>query len=179
VGQKTEIEVKLRASDAESLRESLRQLGARVVHERVLEDNVLLDDDGGRLASAGRALRVRRVGGRGILTFKGNRRTIEGVKSREETELTVSDPDAMQSILQELGLRPRFRYQKYRETWQWQNVELLVDETPLGTFLEIEGALADVHRTAKALGRTPADYISDSYPSLWAASGRGGDMVFA
>ncbi len=174
----TETEVKLRVEDAPAARAALQRLGARLVRARELEDNLLLDHPDGRLRAAGHALRIRRAGGRGLLTFKGARRTVEGVKSRAETETPVEDPDALQAILEELGLRPIFRYQKYRETWEWGEVELVVDETPIGTFLEIEGELPAIHAAASALGFGPESYISESYPALFAASGGKGDMVF-
>jgi adenylate cyclase class 2 len=57
-------------------------------------------------------------------------------------------------------------------------VEVVVDETPIGVFLEIEGGAAEIHAAAAALGHTRSDYILDSYPALFAATGRSGDMVF-
>lgn len=113
-----------------------------------------------------------------MVTFKGPRRIVEGIKSRPETESTVSDPDALQAILGALGLRSVFRYQKYRETFEWKDVEIVVDETPIGTFLEVEGSLDGIHEAAAALGYGPADYLTDSYASLFFASGGTGDMVF-
>ncbi len=71
-----------------------------------------------------------------------------------------------------------FRYQKYRETYHWRDVEIVVDETPIGTFLEIEGPPATIHEAARALGRARADYIAESYAALFLASGGTGDMVF-
>lgn len=42
-----------------------------------------------------------------------------------------------------------------------------IDETPVGTFVEIEGAEQAIVETARALGRTPADYIVASYRTLY------------
>ena len=55
----------------------------------------------------------------------------------------------------------------------------MVDETPIGDFLEIEGDADGIHRAAAALGFAPADYVTDSYVTLFFAAGRQGDMVFA
>jgi adenylate cyclase class 2 len=71
-----------------------------------------------------------------------------------------------------------FRYQKYRETYAWKDVEIVVDETPIGTFLEIEGPLEGIHAAAAALGYGRDDYVTDSYAGLFFASGGTGDMVF-
>src|SRR5207245_7795384 len=106
---------------------------------RLLRDEVLLEDPAGPLRAARSVGRLRRVPGGGVRTHKGPRLLEGGLKSREERETTVADADALQDILERLGLRPVFRYQKYRETYKWRGQEIVVDETPIGTFLEIEG----------------------------------------
>lgn len=175
-----ESEIKLRMSGPEAAREAVARLGATLVRARHFEDNFLLDDASSTLVGSGRTLRVRRTDGSTLLTFKGPRRDQEGVKSRQEIEVSASasDADALQAILRAIGFRPVFRYQKYRETYRLGDVEIVVDETPMGTFLEIEGPLAAIHATAKALGLGPRDYITDSYAGLFFASGGTGDMVF-
>ena len=48
---------------------------------------------------------------------------------------------------------------------------IAIDETPVGVFVEIEGGeAAHPGRTARALGRTPDDYITDSYRMLFLAA---------
>jgi adenylate cyclase class 2 len=179
VTEQVESEIKLRMDDPGAARRALAGLGAKRVRERHLEDNTLYDDAQYSLFDSGRALRLRRAAGRAIVTFKGPREErADGVKSRPETELDVTDAEAFESILTALGYRKVFRYQKYRETYGWRDVEIVLDETPIGTFLEIEGQVATTHAAAKALGRGPADYIADSYASLFFATGGRGDMVF-
>jgi adenylate cyclase class 2 len=90
----------------------------------------------------------------------------------------VKDADAAQLILERLGFRAAFRYQKYRETWSLLGQTVVVDETPIGDFLEIEGEAEGIHRAAEALGFTRADYLTDSYVGLFFAGGGKGDMVF-
>jgi adenylate cyclase class 2 len=173
-----ESEIKLRVAGPDVARASLERLGATLERPRHFEDNVLFDDRGRSLAARGHVLRIRRVDGRGTLTFKGARRIVEGIKSREELELDVVDPEALRAIVEALGFAPVFRYQKYRETYAWRETEIVVDETPVGTFLEIEGSLEAVHRAASDLGFGPKDYVTDSYAGLFAAAGGTGDMVF-
>ena len=48
-----------------------------------------------------------------------------------------------------------FRYQKYRESYRWRDVEIVVDETPIGTFLEIEGPVATIHARRARAGPRP------------------------
>lgn len=174
-----ESEIKLRMAGPEAARHAVAAVGATRMRPRHFEDNVLLDDAAGSLAASGRALRVRRTDDGAVLTFKGPRAVAGGIKSRDEIELGVTRADAMLAVLAELGFRPRFRYQKYRETFEWKDVEVVVDETPVGTFLEIEGAEDSIHEAARALGYGPADYITDSYAGLFFASGGRGDMVFS
>ena len=176
---KEEIEVKLRVASPEAARSLLDRVGAVQRHQRVFEDNVLYDDPGGSLRSAGCVLRLREVGGEALLTFKGPKRVVGGAKSREEHETRVASAPEMRAILAAAGYRPTFRYQKYRETWSFRGVEVLLDETPIGTFFELEGALPAIHEAATALGYTANDYVSDSYAALFFAAGRAGDMVFA
>ena len=161
-------------------RESVARLKATLVRPRHFEDNVLLDDERGGLVASGRTLRLRRTEDRATLTFKGPRADREGVRSRPEieVELEASRADALQAILRGAGFRPVFRYQKYRETYRLGGVEIVVDETPIGTFLEIEGPPAEIHAAVAALGLGPRDYVTESYAALFFASGGKGDMVF-
>jgi adenylate cyclase class 2 len=173
-----ETEVKLRVASAEAARERLRRVGAELVRERHFEDNALFDDKAGSLGASGTLLRLRRTPHGGVLTFKGPREIENGVKSREERETSVDDPDEVRAILRKLGYRPLFRYQKYRETWTHRGQEIEVDETPIGTFLEIEGDLEGIHAVARELGFSPEDFLTESYVGLFLAGGGQGDMVF-
>ena len=173
-----ESEIKLRTRGPEAARAAVAGLGARRVRPRHFEDNVLLDDATGRLRTGGRLLRLRRTPQGGHLTYKGPRLDSGEVKAREEIEVSVGEPDDLQALLAALGLRPVFRYQKYRETYSWKDVEIVVDETPVGTFLEVEGPVEGIHAAAAALGYRRADYITDSYAGLFVAAGGTGDMVF-
>jgi adenylate cyclase class 2 len=173
-----ESEVKLRIARADDARAALARIGAERVRPRHFEDNVLFDDAVSSLLSGGRMLRVRRTDEGGVLTYKGPRTDREGVKTRPEVETTVADADAVQAVLQALGFRPVFRYQKYREAYRWDGVEIVVDETPIGSFLEIEGEVAAIHEAAAALGYSPVDYVRDSYAGLFFAAGGQGDMTF-
>jgi adenylate cyclase class 2 len=173
-----EREIKLRVAGPEAARAALARTGARRVRERHLEDNLLLDDEDGSLRAQGRLLRIRRTPDGGTLTYKGPRVDAGEVKTRQEIEVAVSEPDRLQSLLAAIGLRPIFRYQKFRETWSWRDVEIVVDETPVGTFFEVEGSLEGIHAAAAALGYSRNDYITDSYAGLFFAAGGRGDMVF-
>lgn len=173
-----EVEVKLRVEDADAARESLRRVGAVLARPRHLEDNFLFDDAAGSLRAAGTVLRLRRTPHAGVLTFKGPRAIRDGIKSREELETAIDEPGAAHVILERLGYRKVFRYQKYRESWTLRGQEIEVDETPIGAFLEIEGDPDGIHAVAKDLGYVRSDYVAESYVALFFASGGQGDMVF-
>ena len=176
---KLEREAKLRVADPAAARQAVERLGARLVRARHFEDNLLLDDAARTLAGRGCALRLRRADGRAVLTYKGPRlETDDRVKVRPEIEVEVADADVAESLLGALGFGPAFRYQKFREVWGWKDAEIVVDETPLGAFLEIEGPPETIDEAARALGLHPGDYVLDSYPALFRAAGGRGDMVF-
>jgi adenylate cyclase, class 2 len=174
-----ESEIKLRMPDPAAARKAVAGIGASVRQPRHFEDNVLFDDARGSLRGAGCAVRLRRrEPGESLLTYKGPKSVVEGIRTREEVESPVGDAAAVEAILRALGMRRTFRYQKYRESWTWRDAEIVVDETPIGTFIEVEGPLATIHAAARELGFGPGDYITDSYIGLFLASGRRGNMVF-
>jgi adenylate cyclase class 2 len=89
------------------------------------------------------------------------------MKLREEYETLVGDGEVLLKILEELGLHIWFRYEKYREEFSRDDVIVAIDETPVGVFVEIEGGENGIETAAAALGRSRADYILDSYRSLF------------
>ncbi len=179
MAEPTETEVKLRVENLEGPRETLVRLGAELVTERHLEDNVLYDDEALTMANAGAVLRIRRTPRKGTLTFKGPRRFADGIKTREERQSGVEKPDEVHAIFKALGIRPVFRYQKYREAWSYRGQEVVLDETPIGTFLEIEGDAEGIRAVTADLGLDPSKYLADSYVALFFAQGGEGDMVFS
>lgn len=178
-----EHEIKLRFDSADEARAKILALGATPLLGRRLQEDALLDTDDEALRRQRSTLRVRSEGGKSLLTFKGP--ALPGVlKIRDEHETVVADGASLLTILEHLGLHIWFRYEKYREEFSGDDVVIAVDETPVGTFVELEGGEAAIHTTARALGRTPDDYITDSYRFLYLqhrdANGLAGhDMVFA
>ncbi len=173
-----ETEVKLRVRDLAVVRETLVRAGAELARARHFEDNQLFDDATGSLRAGGCVLRLRRTADGGLLTFKGPRQVAAGVKSREERETKVADPTALGEILRRLGYRPIFRYQKYRESYRHRGQSVELDETPIGTFVEIEGDLEGIAAVAAELGYGAGDYVGESYVGLFFAGGGEGDMLF-
>jgi adenylate cyclase class 2 len=178
MGAPTETEVKIRLASPAGAREALARVGATLVRPRHFEDNVLFDDPGGSLRASGGVLRLRSTPHGNVLTLKGPRQIEDGIKTREERQTLVAEPDAVHGILAGLGYQPVFRYQKYRESWTHRGQEIEIDETPIGTFLEIEGDPDGIRAVSAELGHQPSEYLGESYVGLFFAQGGEGDMVF-
>jgi adenylate cyclase, class 2 len=168
---KIEIEIKLRVpEDIREFRKKLRRLGFRIHKRRAFESNILFDDPKRRLRKHGKLLRVRRSGRRGLLTLKGPPE--QGMyKKRWEMETDVPDSDSIERILVQIGYHPVFRYEKFRTEYTHGSSDgkALLDETPIGNFLELEGRPQWIERTAKLLGFSRKDYINCSYGYLYLA----------
>lgn len=173
-----ETEAKIRVSSLHAVKRKIRATGGRLLNARTFEANTLFDVPSGALRESGRSFRVRRYGSNGSVTLKGVASVQGGVKSRGELETHVASPEVLAEILHALGFVPHFRYEKFREVWKVGGTVVCLDETPLGHFVEIEGALSAILRVAKALGFQASDFMSDSYPALWSAAGRADHMVF-
>lgn len=165
---KPEIEVKISVRSAAAARKRIRDAGFRVHVPRVFEINILWDTADLRLRAQGKLVRLRDAGGRSILTFKGKSIDTRH-KVREEIETRVENAGAIERVFREINLQPVFRYEKYRTEYSGDSGHGVVtlDETPIGTFLEIEGPARWIDRTAKKLGFSPADYIIASYGVLY------------
>jgi len=163
-----EIEIKLPIPSAEQGRNLLRQAGFSVVVDRVFETNIVFDFPDQRFRRERKLLRLRCAGARSVLTYKGTPE--EGpLKSREEIELEASDPRQAKLLFERLGLQQAFVYEKYRTEYQRAGAGAMVmlDETPIGDFLEIEGTPEEIASTAGQMGFGPNRYINSSYGTLY------------
>jgi adenylate cyclase class 2 len=145
-------------------------LGLAVTAARVFETNFVFDTPQQSIRGAGMLLRLRRVGDRTILTWKGP--PVPGPhKSRPELEVQLDTFDTMTQILGHLGYQTYFRYEKYRTEFSSGTGEGTVtfDETPIGNFIELEGRGPWIDETAARLGFRPSDYVLDSYGKLYLA----------
>lgn len=204
-----EVEIKLRVGNLKRIVSALKTLGAREMG-RVYERDTLFDtaDEFFRKREAilrlrreesapspGRRSAHRRQRGEtreGLLTFKG---LVDGgrsaartrYKEREEIEFRIRDVERFARVLGRIGMRPWFRYEKYRTTHRsehYPGLKFELDETPIGSFLELEGPRREIDRAAKALGYSPANYITASYLELYGAQrertgSKSGNMLFA
>ncbi|MCZ6515118.1 MAG: CYTH domain-containing protein [Acidobacteria bacterium] len=191
----TEIKLPVEDDDLKKIRRRLKRLGFRLSRRRVHEDNYLFDFADRRLRRRGRLLRLRFVGGKSLLTFKGpaGKGPAGGkgpYKTRTELEFAVRDGKAFRQVIEIIGLNVSFRYEKYRTTFseegsgkRHRGAVAVLDETPIGNFLELEGPPGWIDRVAQGLGYRKKDYISASYATLYRLDCRrkrrkAGHMVF-
>jgi len=163
-----EIEIKFRVDDLRTLARRLRAAGFRLVTSRTHEHNTLYDLPGRVLRKRGEVLRLRKYGSEWLLTHKARGRVTRH-KTRVETETGIAEGAKMEAILRSLGYEPAFRYEKFRGEWSDGKGHVVVDETPIGTFGEIEGRARWIDRTARLLAIEPKSYITQSYVELFFA----------
>jgi adenylate cyclase class 2 len=203
-----ETEIKIKVEHVKAFERKLKKLGAKTVgagQGRVHEFNTIFDTPDGGLAKHGQLLRIRTETARGkgkatgakriLLTFK--QPMVGGVsdegarfKVREETETELTDSVALTKIFEGLGMRGWFSYEKFRTTWKlgakerWAKDLLIeVDETPVGTYVELEGPPQAIERAAEAFGFARKDYLVKNYLTLYAEDCRRrgvapGNMLF-
>jgi adenylate cyclase class 2 len=161
-----EVEIKFLIEDLRRLERRLRSAGFRRITPRTHEVNTLYDTPQLTLRSRGELLRVRQYGKRWILTHKA-KGTSARHKSRIETETELGDGEKMAAILHALGFAPSFRYEKFRSEWSDGQGHVVLDETPIGQVAEIEGKPRWIDATAKQLGVSRAQYITQNYAAMF------------
>ena len=178
-GNSVEVELKYIGADLEDARRRLVEAGARLKGPRSLETNATFDDADASLRAAEKLLRLR----------DGNELTVKipvldaKFKSRREITAHVADGN-IEEILEALGYRPTWRYEKYREGWDLDGMWVTLDEMPfVGPVVEIEGNRDRIDSTAEMLGLSDLRTSTGNYRSLYEEyrSAHGlppGDMTF-
>ncbi|GAB4504027.1 MAG: class IV adenylate cyclase [Anaerolineales bacterium] len=162
-----ETEIKFYVNDLERVEKRLRALGARLVQPRVHETNLRFDLPDGDLRAAGRVLRLR-MDTQARLTYKGPSNRQDGVLRRIEYETQVGDFETAQRILHALGYVVSATYEKFRATYEWEGLHVMLDELPYGDFVEIEGPDGERLRAVSCvLGLDFSAAIPASYLALF------------
>ena len=165
-----ETEIKFRVGEIESLVARLRQLGFQQITPRTHEMNTLFDLPGHPLRDRGDVLRLRKYGETWVLTHKRKSKKQDGAhKTRIETETRVANGEKMEGILRALQFEPSFRYEKFRAEWKGEKGHVVIDETPIGNFAEIEGPPEWIDSVAGDLQIYRNDYITETYAGLFLA----------
>lgn len=161
-----EIEAKFYILRSKDLQHEIEALGARLTAHRVHEMNLRFDTPNRELHQLGHVLRLRQDT-RARLTYKDAARVDAGALSRSELEITVSDFNVTRDLLEALGYQVAFIYEKFRTTYRLDRTELMLDETPYGDFIEIEGEPKGIRSSVERLHLTWSAAISESYSALF------------
>lgn len=162
-----EVEIKFRIVDLEALTSTLNSAGFHLITPRTHEMNTLYDLPGRTLRARGALLRLRQYGEKWTLTYKDKGSNGGKHKARPEIESQVQNGPAMDQILRALGFEPVFSYEKFRTEWTDKQGYVVVDETPIGNFGEIEGDPEWIDLIAGNLGVNENQYIKASYSELF------------
>jgi adenylate cyclase class 2 len=177
--QAAEIELKFPVSNPESLQIRLHQLGFHLDTPRTFEHNTLYDTPDRTLRNRREVLRIRQYGPLCTVTHKRQPDQQAPVdttryKIRIETETIVAEGPALEEIFRQLGYLPAFVYDKFRTEWSQSvgpapsiTAHLVIDETPIGNYAELEGPPAWIDETLAKLGVDPATCLTDSYGKLF------------
>ena len=181
--QSAEIELKFPVSDPASFQSRLPALGFHLDTPRTYEHNTLFDTPSRDLLARRQVLRLRQYGSLYTVTHKRRPDPEDPVdttryKVRIETETAIAEGPAMAAIFEQLGYLPAFVYEKFRSEWSQpidladnsgepRLAHLVIDETPIGNWAELEGPTHWIDRTLIDLGIDPATCITDSYGKLF------------
>jgi adenylate cyclase class 2 len=179
VGIEIEKKYRLTPEQRERVIQSLRDSNAEYIGED-FEENTLFA--GGVLDQRpATVLRLRRrADKRAMLTYKQRFPSDSPIKHQREDETEVADADVMNNILIALGFMPTLVYEKRRETWRFNDVEVVVDELPFGSYMEIEGSEVKIVETEKTLSLESLEAEHATYPNLTLQFGvKNGNIVEA
>jgi adenylate cyclase class 2 len=163
-GQETEVKFHVRR--LAELPARILALGGRLRSTRSHELNLRFDAPDGRLRRAGHVLRLRRDAAV-QLTFKDKSRLHDGIRSRREIELGAADFDTARQFLEALGYVVIFTYEKFRTTYELESLQIMLDELPLGGFVELEGPPESLKAAAAKLGLRWQAAVPRSYHELF------------
>ena len=160
-----EIEKKYRLTkqQREAVVRRLPEIGAELRREE-FEENTLYTGAGLEVGKT--VLRLRRVGEQAWLTYKKRFPGTAEIKRQREEQTQVTDAEAMNAILQAVGLRPALVYEKRRQTWSFGESEIVIDELPFGLFMEIEGSKKSIVLAERRIGIEGLEVEHLTYPQL-------------
>jgi predicted adenylyl cyclase CyaB len=161
-----EIEIKIKVKDLGAVKEKILRLGAKLEKKRFFEENTLYDSPSETLYEKRQALRLRKIGKKTFLTFKGTPQKSRKFKIRDEYETEAKNQKQLKKILQAIGLVSVFEYQKYRTVFKKSSLKICLDELSIGKFVELEGERNDIVKFAKDLGFSKDEFIKLDYVQL-------------
>jgi adenylate cyclase class 2 len=162
-----EIEAKFYVKDLKQIEARLHDLKARLKQPRIHETNIRFDTPNQDLRREQRVLRLRQDD-KVRMTYKDASKNEQGVLNRTEIEFVVEDFEKAKRLLEALGYEKSLFYEKYRTTYELDNTYVMLDELPMGSFIEIEGESIDsIREIGRKLGIKWDTAISTSYSALF------------
>jgi adenylate cyclase class 2 len=140
-----EVEVKYRAADPAAVEAKLAAMGGKLTEERTDADLYLAAPDRD-FKRTDEAFRLRRIGPKNYITYKGPKREA-ATKTRTEIEVPLADGDGVaadaERLFMSLGYRPvttvRKRRRVYHLTRDGFDLEVCFDDVDrVGPFVELE-----------------------------------------
>lgn len=156
-----EYEVKFKIENKEEILGRLKKLAAEDLGE-AFEADVYLN-------LGQKVVRVRKVGGRGLVTYKKRIDEDTRAKVREEIETGIDDAERMITVFKELGFSELKRKEKVRRTFKLGESLVLIDKLPfMGYFIELEASSdAELRKMCKKLDLDYEQSNGDSYDNLF------------
>jgi len=164
-GQETEVKFYVR--DLKKIEMRLLDWKARLIQPRVYEINYRYDLPDGSLRAGGLVLRLR-YDTNAYLTFKGPSTLVDGIFSRRELEFTVSDFGTARNFLEALGYVQILIYEKYRAIYELSDCLVMLDELPIGDFVEIEGSdSSGIHKLTEKISLDFESAVGAGYAKIF------------
>ena len=161
-----ETEVKFYVSNIQDIEMRLQRMEAHLLEPRTHEVNLRFDTPAGDFQRDGKVLRLRKD--KAVhLTYKDQSQLKDGALTRREIEFEVSDFENAKQFIEALGYQVIFLYEKYRTTYELDGAHIMLDETPIGSFVEIEGELDTLKPIAEKLGQDWSAAVPASYHALF------------
>ena len=156
---------------------SLSDIGAEFVREE-FEENIIFSS--GELFEKHAIVRIRKTDSKVTLTFKQKMPSESDAKHQIEYETSIENSASAAAILEGIGLQPVIIYEKTRKTYKTRSAEVVLDELPFGSFMEIEGTLTAIAEIEMLLGIEDLEVETETYPRLTSKLGvRNGDLIEA
>ena len=145
---KNEIEAQFLDINKDEMRVKLKEIGAKCVKPEVLMRRVVFYTGPHSFA------RVRDEGGGKIVMTYKNVSDDKSILGTKEVNLEIDNYEDGVLFLRGCGLEEKAEQESYRETWEFGDVEICIDEWPwIPPFIEIEAPSEElVWDTAKKLG---------------------------
>lgn len=162
-----EIEVKVPVKDFKEVKKLLKNLKAKKKCKETLEKNILFENKYIKIKDKDWVFRLRSFGEKNLLTLKTKAKGKKGFKVREEINLYFDDFEKMKKILEKLGFFEAFYYEKYRESYDLSGLEISLDRTPVGNYVELEGEYRKILSFLDKMGVKIEQTLSLSYYQLF------------